>query len=217
MARSSRHDVPCELTVNGAPFQSVQIRNTIQPLDDFDVVIRDNWCGEFSLHQGFDLKLRKNSSWHPVTLAELKQALREREFPRSMDVPNSSGRAELRLFSRGWVDEDSETPSLRRMDWITTHDRCVRRVRAVLGEVAIPCVPCALFLSYLTAAVQKRFFCMRGFSLATLALVPWSSRSVDVPPTSSNVLPFPGVRRVDASQRNERLDREGRLKLIRGN
>jgi hypothetical protein len=48
---------------------------------------------------------------------------------------------ELRFFNQ-WIDIERQHRMSRHMDWITAQDRCMRRVRAVLGEVAIPCVPC---------------------------------------------------------------------------
>lgn len=144
-ARPRNHDLAIDLVVNGRHFQSVQIR----PLDeaddaaeDFDVLIGDSQVGSFALADECDLEIRSNSGWNRISLAELKGHLRgHRSFPRLADIPSSSEMAELRFFNQ-WIDIERPHRMSRHMDWITAQDRCMRRVRAVLGEVAIPCVPC---------------------------------------------------------------------------
>ena len=131
-------ELPCKLMVNGIPVQSVHIRCVPGSADDFQVLIDDPQIGSISLHDGFELEIREQDSWRPLTLEQLKKTLAERsEYLRRADLPKSAERAERQLFDRL---DDVDIPPRRspRLGKITGHDRCVKRVQAVLYEAAIP-------------------------------------------------------------------------------
>lgn len=131
-------DLPFELMVNGLPVQSVHFRY-VPDSDDFQIVITDPEIGSFSLHAGFELKMREQgSSWRRVTLEQLTKALTESsEFLHVSDMPKSSETVERRLFDRR-DDVDILYRRSPRLSELTGHDECVRQVRKVLYERRIP-------------------------------------------------------------------------------
>lgn len=155
-ARQCNHDLAIDLMVNGKHFQSVQIRSSGGADEDLalDVLINDSQVGPFALTEECDLKIRSNSGWSLISLATYKSQLKEhRSFPRSADIPSSAEMVELRPFGE-WSDIEYPHRSSRHIDWMTAQDRCTRRVRAILGKVAIPCVPAVVSLLCPTAHAQ---------------------------------------------------------------
>jgi len=141
-ARSSNHDVLIEVMVNGRYYPSVQIRHLSESLHDFDVRITDSQVGTIALTEDLNLELRSSTGWCLATLAGLKNTLAQHSsFPRPLDVPSSSEMAELKLFATS-RDHSQARHRLGRAEGLLAYDRCVRRVRAVLGEAAIACTPC---------------------------------------------------------------------------
>ena len=179
---SRNNQLYCQLMVNHTLFHSVQIR-MLEPIDDFEVVVTDQLCGTFAIHDAFELNLLEGATWRPLTLFDLKKMLREsREFPRLLDVPGASEMAELRLFDRWFDDLDSPLRSSRPMDRITRYDRCVRRVKAVLQEGAIPCVPCGTVFVVPDRAQARRILLRAGFEPSRISsgalLEPFSGSAV---------------------------------------
>ncbi len=161
-------ELPWELKVNGIPVQSVQIRS-VPASDDFQILMTDPQLGRFSLTSAFELEVREQDSWRPLTLEQLTRTLTERsEFLQAEDLPKSSEMAECRLFDRS---DDLYIPprSSPRVGKITGHVRCVKRVQAVLYEAAIPHqVSGTVFL--VPDASQARIALIRaGFEQSTIS------------------------------------------------
>ncbi len=130
-------ELPWELKVNGIPVQSVQIRS-VPASDDFQILMTDPQLGMFSLTSAFELEIREQDFWQPLTLEQLTRTLTERsEFLQAEDLPKASEMAERRLFDR-FDDLDIPHRSSPRVGKITGHVRCVKRVQAVFYEAAIP-------------------------------------------------------------------------------
>src|SRR5580658_1818452 len=162
-------ELSCKLRVNGLLVQSVHVRCVPELADDFQVVITDPQIGSFSLHGGFELEIREQDSWQPLTLEQLTRTLTESsEFLQAEDLPKSSEMAERRLFDR-FDDLDIPHRSSPRMGKITGHVRCVKRVQAVLYEAAIPHqVSGTVFL--VPDAAQARIALIRaGFERSTIS------------------------------------------------
>ena len=133
------NELPCELLVNGVPFQSVQIRCVPDSSHHFQLVIVHPILGSFALNSEFELALREEGSpWRPVTLEQLTKTLTENsEFLQSDDLPRSSEMAEHRLFDR--IDHVAfPHRSSLRVSQLTGHEECVREVQKVLHEARVP-------------------------------------------------------------------------------
>jgi hypothetical protein len=132
------HELPCTLMVNGIPVQSVHIRRVSDLSDGFQVSFDDPRIGLICLHDGFEIEIREQDSWQPLTLEQLKKTLAgRREFLHVGDMPKSSEIVERQLFDRL---DDVDIPHRRspRLSELTGHEECVRQVRNVLYEARIP-------------------------------------------------------------------------------
>ena len=69
-------ELPWELKVNGIPVQSVQIRS-VPASDEFQILMTDPQLGRFSLTSAFELEIREQDSWQPLTLEQLTGTLTE--------------------------------------------------------------------------------------------------------------------------------------------
>ena len=130
-------ELPWELKVNGIPVQSVQIRS-VPASDDFQILMTDPQLGRFSLTSAFELEIREQDSWQPLTLEQLTRTLTERsEFLQAEDLPKASEMAERRLLDR--LDA-IDIPHRRspRLSELTGHDECVRQVQKLLHEARVP-------------------------------------------------------------------------------
>jgi len=140
--RSNRHEVSIDVRVNGRQFRSVEICPGNEAPEDFDALINDSQCGLLNLHEHFVLELRSGCTWKSATLADLRNALLQSDqFPRPPEMQTTSEMAELRLFSNTSVDPHNLPPRARRIEQFIGYERCVRRVRAVLRDAAISCIP----------------------------------------------------------------------------
>jgi hypothetical protein len=129
--------------VNGRYYPSVQIRLTGESVHDFDICVTDSQVGTITLTEDLILELRSSTGWYLATLASLKNALAQHSsFPRPLDVPSSSEMAELKLFGTSHDLTPARGRRSPRTQYLLAHDRCVRRVKAVLGEASIACQPC---------------------------------------------------------------------------
>jgi hypothetical protein len=132
-------ELPCDLMVNGVPFQSVQIHCFSNSADHFQLVIAHPILGAFALHSEFELGIREEgSTWRPVTLEQLKKTLIESsEFLRAKDLPKSSETVERKRFDRL---DDIDIPHRKspRLSKLTGHDECVREVQKILREARVP-------------------------------------------------------------------------------
>ncbi len=128
--------LPWDLLVNGIPVRSVHIR-CAPDSEDFQVGI-DDPIGSIILHEGFDLEIREQDSWRPLTLEQLKTTLAARsEFLQAEDLPKSSEMAEHRLFER--IDDVAIPHRISpRVSQLTGHEECVREVQKVLHEARVP-------------------------------------------------------------------------------
>jgi hypothetical protein len=136
--------ISIDLRVNNRPFGTVQIRHEgTEITDDFDVLIDDSFCGILTLQEHFSLELYLGCSWQRVTLAELKDSLaRSSEFPRPVDMPNSSEIAELRMLDHFYGDRQGAAAPHQQLTQLQVYDRCRRRVTSVLQDAGISTVPC---------------------------------------------------------------------------
>jgi hypothetical protein len=131
-------DLPCDMVLNGIPMRSVQIRNSRDSHEDFEILVTDPTLGSFALHSGFEIDVRESDSdWRRVSLDELKGMLTRIALLKIEDLPNASEIAECRLFAQ--VDdieipqwESAPHPVLRRQD------ACVRYVQRIFYRVGIP-------------------------------------------------------------------------------
>jgi hypothetical protein len=129
--------------VNGRHYPAVQIRYISAPFHDFDVLIDDSQVGSIVLTEDMNFELKSDSGWLPAALADVRNSLKQHaDFPRALDLPSSSEMAELRLFRASYAELQDRRARSERMGWLIAHDRCVRRVRAVLDEADITCIPC---------------------------------------------------------------------------
>jgi hypothetical protein len=120
-AQSSVEWFTFSMRVNGVEFHHASWRSRGEHLTDFEVVIRDRQLGSFALHEEFVLELRSgkqgNAGWRPVTLLEIKDAVRKDAQMTTPDFiartnPNSSPSHEVprsshRRIERIPVDGDS--------------------------------------------------------------------------------------------------------------
>jgi hypothetical protein len=161
-------ELPWELKVNGIPVQSVQIRS-VPASDDFQILMTDPQLGRFSLTSAFELEIREQDSWQPLTLEQLTRTLTERsEFLQAEDLPRSSEMAERRLFDR-FDDLDIPHRSSPRVGKITGHVRCVKRVQAVLYEAAIPHQVSGTVFLVPDAAQARSALIRAGFERSTIS------------------------------------------------
>ncbi len=69
------------MRVNGVEFHQASWRSFGEHQTDFEVVIRDRQLGSFALHEEFVLEIprgpERNAGWCPVTLLEMKDAVRK--------------------------------------------------------------------------------------------------------------------------------------------
>lgn len=129
-------ELPFELLVNGISVRSVHLR-CAPDSEDFQVGI-DDPIGSIILHEGFELEIREQDSWRPLTVGQLKETLATRgEFLQAEDLPKSSEMAECQLFDR--ID-DVAIPHQRspRLNQLTGQDECVREVQRVFREARVP-------------------------------------------------------------------------------
>jgi hypothetical protein len=162
-------ELPWELKVNGIPVQSVQIRS-VPASDDFQILMTDPQLGRFSLTSAFELEIREQDSWQPLTLEQLTKTLTERsEFLQAEDLPKASEMAERRLLDR--LDA-IDIPHRRspRLSELTGHDECVRQVQKVLHEARVPHrVAGTVFV--VPSALKARIVLRRaGFRLSPISL-----------------------------------------------
>jgi hypothetical protein len=141
--RSNSYDLGFEVMVNGRYYPVVQIRHLRESVDDFDVYITDSQVGSIALTEDLNLELRSRTGWYRAPLASLKNTLvQHSSFPRPLDVPSASEMAELKLFATSHNHAPGRGRRSERLEGLLAYDRCIRRVRAVLGEAAIACTPC---------------------------------------------------------------------------
>jgi len=129
--------------VNGRYYPSVQIRHMGETIHDFDVCITDSQVGTIALTEDLNLELRSSTGWYLATLASLKNTFAQpSSFARPLGVPKSSEMAELKLFATSHDRSQARGRRSGRVEGLLAYDRCMRRVRAVLGEAEIACTPC---------------------------------------------------------------------------
>jgi len=79
--------------VNGLEFHEASLRPHGEKPAQFDVVIRDRQLGSFALHEEFVLEIprgqERNAGWCPVTLLEMKDAVRK---DAQLTIPDFVGR-----------------------------------------------------------------------------------------------------------------------------
>ncbi len=130
-------EMPCSLLVNGIPVKLVHIRVS-DSTDEFDVLIDDPQIGSICLHNGFELEIKDQDSWRPLTLAQLKRTiLAGSEFLQAEDMPKASETFERNLLDRlDGIDIPHRKSS--RLSELIGQDECVRQVRKVLCQARIP-------------------------------------------------------------------------------
>jgi hypothetical protein len=160
-------ELPFQLLVNGISVRSVLLRRAPDS-EDFQVAI-DDPIGSIILHEGFELEIREQDSWRPLTLEQLKRTLAARtEFLHAEDLPKSSEMAERRLLDK--ID-DVDIPHQRspRLHQLTGQGECVRQVQKVLDEARVPHrVAGTVFV--VPSAFRARICLLRaGFRRSTIA------------------------------------------------
>jgi len=166
----SKHHRSIDVMVNGRYYSSVKIRQMNKSLLDFDVLIDDSQVGSITLTETMVLGLRSDSGWQSTSLASLKKGLAEHtHYSSPFYSPSSSDIGELKLSKGSRHDLRDSTARSERMSWLHAYDRCVRRVRAVLGESDIASLPCGGVFVVANRTRARAILLRAGFLPSTIS------------------------------------------------